>query len=253
MVWKVLWSSVLLSVVVSYSSVQAQQPTEIKTEVEFGFVYGWAQGSFGDNIDRLMPGVLLSVGGRTPNLPLVLSTELGGLNYGFDDHLELLLPGDTGNSTSVFNVEANNSILMAHLVGKFVPFQGRLMPYFSGLVGFKYLTAEVNAESQALFGDNNDIVIIGDNRIRTSSNFDAFTMSYGIGAGINLLLLTGKLGVYNSSADLSLHLGVRYLFGTEADYLAKNPILSTIEGIRIEQAESDTDIVFPQIGLKLGL
>lgn len=249
---RVIWFAALQLMLASSAAVRAQETSKNATQFELDFVWGAAQGSFGDNIDRLMPGLFLSIGGQVPNSPLALSTEFGWLNYGFDDHLELLLSDPPAASSSTVNVDASNYILMAHLVGKIIPYRGRISPYIDGLVGFKYLVSKVNVESQAIFDNSdNDFVIVGDNQIRTSSDFDSFAFSYGAGAGVNIQIFSGNLGMQGVPTTLSLQMGVRYLFGTKADYLGQNSILSDATGVRFEQITSDTDMLIPKFGFQL--
>lgn len=233
---------------------EAQQRPELKTQAEISFVWGFAQGSFGDNLDRPLPGLVLSVGGKTPRLPLVLSTEFGWLSYGFDDRLELLFPDATNtSSTSVFNINTTNSILMAHFVARLVPIEGTITPFIDGLVGFKYITSDVDVVSEVLFNDSDgDVIILEDNRIRTSTNFDALAVSYGFGAGVNIQVYGGEMGFSNSYTTISIHLGARYLLGSEADYLTENSVITATDGVRFERVESQTNILIPELGFHLG-
>ena len=232
---------------------KAQQRSSANTQAEISFVWGYAQGAFGENLDRPLPGVLFSIGGKTPNLPLVLSTEFGWLSYGFDERLELLFPDtSTRPSTSFFSVNTRNSIMTAHLVTRLVPSEGAVEPFVDGLVGFKYIVSNIDVESQALLNnDNGNLIIIGDNRIQSSSAFDALAVSYGIGAGVNIQVFDGDFGVQNSQTTISLHLGVRYLLGSKADYLTENSISPSTDGIRFERVESDTDMLISALGFKV--
>ena len=249
-----LWILLVLMMTVGMSVAHAQEHKPPPMEAELSLVWGWARGSFGDNIERPMPGVVLGFGGQVPQWPLVLSTELGWLNYGFDDFVELRLPVDaaTTNSSTV-NVDARNSILMGHLVTKFVPLQGIFMPYIDGVVGVKYITSKVDLERSALIDSADDgLIIIGDNRVRSTNSYNALALSYGLGAGINIRLFNGRLRMQEEDTAIYMHFGIRFLFGLEADYLAENSIISTDEGVRFEQVSSDTDILIPKFGIQFG-
>lgn len=241
--------SVILLIFAGNSLAQAQQKREVRTELSV--VWGFAQGAFGDNLDRPIPGILLSFGGRTPNLPLVLTTEIGWLNYGFDNYLEIRYPNGNAPASglSVVNVETGNNILMTHLVARVFPYEGEISPYIDVLLGFKYLRSDVFIESEAIVGDDDLITIVDDGQILTSSTFSSFTLSYGVGAGVDIVVFDGL----KSGGTLSLNLGVRYLFGSEADYLAESSITPTASGVLFEQVESDTDMLIPKLGLRIGL
>ncbi|HEX6983200.1 MAG TPA: hypothetical protein VF181_10605 [Balneolaceae bacterium] len=240
---------VMLLFFVGNGLVVAQEKREVRTELSI--VWGFAQGAFGDNLDRPIPGILFSFGGRTPNLPLVLTTEIGWLNYGFDNYLEVRYP--TGNApvtgVSVVNVEMGNNILMTHLVARVLPFEGEISPYIDALLGFKYLSSNVFIESEAIVDDGDLITFVDDGQILTSSTFDSFTISYGIGAGVDIVVFKEP----DTGRTLSINLGVRYLFGSEADYLAENSIRAGASGVLFEQIESDTDMLIPKLGMRIGL
>lgn len=158
---RAIWPVVLLVFTLNNLVVHAQQKHGREVRSELSFVWAFAQGTFGDNLDRPIPGIVFSFGGRTPNLPLVLSTEIGWLNYGFDNYLEVRLSEGTNITTpavSVVNVETAHNILMTHLV----PFEGKIVPYIGGLIGFKYLSGNIDIESEALF-DEDDLITIVDN------------------------------------------------------------------------------------------
>ena len=246
---------VILSLVIGVPGVlQAQEAFEDNVQSELSLVWGMAQGSFGDNIERPIPGMLFSFGGKSPGLPLVLRTELGWLSYGFDDYLEVRHPQSPGAGTpaiSAVGIETGSSILMTHLVARFVPFRGIVTPYIGGLVGLKYIYTRVNVEGNALFDDDDLITFVDDDRFFTSTSFDSFAFSYGAGAGLDVQVFDGTLGMHHKRTTISMHMGVRYLFGTEADYLTENSIRPMTGGILFEQVESDTDMIIPELGLKV--
>ena len=61
-----LWILLVLMMTVGMSVVHAQEHKPLPMEAEISLVWGWARGSFGDNIDRPMPGVLFGIGDRCP-------------------------------------------------------------------------------------------------------------------------------------------------------------------------------------------
>lgn len=253
---RAIWPVVLLVFTLNNLVVHAQQKHGREVRSELSFVWAFAQGTFGDNLDRPIPGIVFSFGGRTPDLPLVLSTEIGWLNYGFDNYLEVRFPSGAGTpapAVSVVNVETAHNILMTHLVARLVPFGGKIAPYIDGLIGFKYLSGNINVESEALFEEDELITIVDDDQLFISSTFDSFALSYGIGAGVDIQVFKGPLGLHNRNSTISMQVGVRYLFGSEADYLTENSIRPEAGGIRFEQVESNTDMLIPKLGLRFGL
>jgi hypothetical protein len=142
---------------------------------------------------------------------------------------------------------------MAHLVARLAPFEGAVTPYVDALIGVKYFISRVNIESEALFDDDDFFFIGSDDRIFTSTAFNSLAMSYGAGAGIDVQIFDGPLGLHNRHTVISLHMGVRYLFGSEADYLTRNSIRTDTNGIGFDQITSDTDMLIPELGLQIGL
>ncbi len=229
---------------------QEIQPGEKHFEIDM--VWGFAQGSFEDNLDRPMLGFLLSFGAHIPDSPLILSTEIGWMNYGFDNYLELQYPGNNVLPISLVNVATENSILLTHFVVRVVPFDYVIAPYVDGLIGFKYLSTNVSAESEAII---DDVVIIVDNddRISTSSTYNTFTLSYGFGAGINLEIFRGRLGFHNPNSSILLQVGAQYLFGSKADYLTERSIRAEPGRIYFERVESRTNMLIPKLGFRVGI
>lgn len=249
---RVIGTFLLLIFFCSNLAVHAQTDMVGDKRGDINIVWGMAQDTFGEIIDRPIPGIMFSFGGRTPNLPLILSTEIGWMNYGFDNHLELRYSNSSDTpGLSVVNIETNNSILMTHLVARVVPFEGSITPYIDGLVGFKYLSTRINIESEAIV-DGDTIIIVDGNRIGTSSTFNSFAMSYGVGAGLSIPFFKGQLGLQHSNSRISLQLGVRYLFGTEADYLTEDSIQPENDRIIFEQVQTDTDMLLPKVGFTVG-
>lgn len=229
--------------------VQAQQKQPGEKHFEVNMVWGFAQGSFEDNLDRPMPGVVLSFGGRTPNLPLVLSTEIGWLGYGFDDYLELQYPNIP---ISVVNVGTKNSIVLTHFIARVAPFERIISPYVDGLIGLKYISTSIDVESEAII-DDDGVIIIDDDRIFTSSTYNAFAISYGFGAGVNVQIFSGSLGFQNPNISISVNAGAQYLFGSKADYLTENSIQPGVDSIRFERVESNTNMLIPKFGFRVGI
>lgn len=234
-------------------AVQAQEIQPGEKQFEIDMVWGFAQGSFEDNLERPMPGVVISFGGRTPNLPLVLSTEISWMNYGFDNHLELQYPGNNVSPISLINVATKNSMLLTHFAVRVVPFDYVIAPYVDGLFGFKYLSTNISAESEAIIDDDSVINLDDEDRISTSSTYNTFTLSYGFGAGLNLEIFKGRLGFHNPNSTISLQVGAQYLFGSKAEYLTERSIRAELGRIYFERVESRTNMLIPKLGFRIGI
>lgn len=235
--------------------VYAQQEQAGKKQFELNIVWGYAQGSFEDNLDRPMPGLVFSFGGRTPDLPLYLGTEIGWMSYGFDNYLDLQFPSSTNVAVpaTVVNVATKNSVLLTHFVARVVPLETIIAPYIEGLVGFKYLTTGIDVESEVLLENEGEIIIDGEDKILTSSTYNSLAVSYGFGAGFNIQIFKGKLGIENALTTISIHAGAQYLFGSKADYLTENSIQPEENRIRFEQVRSNTDMLIPKLGFRVGM
>jgi hypothetical protein len=250
-----LWILLVLMITVGPSAAHAQQQETSPMEAELSLVWGLAHGSLADNIKKPMPGVIFSVGGRVPRLPLVLSTEFGMLYYGFDDRTELRqASGTVADRSSITNTDVRSSVLMGHLVAKVAPFKGVVSPYIDGLVGLKYFNSRVKVERITLSeNSDNRRFLSGFGRAYAESRYNTWALSYGIGVGTTIRLVTQNAGTKLITHNVKMHLGMRYLFGLEADYLAENAIISTDQGLRFEQRTSYTDLLMPQIGIRFGL
>jgi hypothetical protein len=246
---------IILLMLVGSSSVSLAQHEGGERQFEINMVWGHAQSSFEDNLSRPMPGIVFSLGGRTPDLPLVLSSEIGWMSYGFDNFLELQFPSTTNTvlPPSVVNVNTKNSILLTHLVARVIPFEGVIAPYVEGLVGFKFISTNIGIESEILYNEDSDIIINDDDRILTSSQNKSIALSYGVGAGINIQIFEGKLGFHNAKSTIFLHVGAQYLFGSKADYLTEKSIQPIANTVTFEKVESETDMLIPKFGFRLGM
>lgn len=217
---------------------------QVQPQVDVGFIVGVFQGEFADNLDNDVGfGVDVFAGARVGASPVVLGVEGAFLIYGRESFREPFRPSGPGSRVDV-EVETTNNIVMGHLVLRIQPATGIVRPYADGLFGVKYLFTESSIE---------DISGV-DDRVFSSQNFDDAALSYGAGAGLDIQVYRReqpqagrrKLG------SVRLHLGARYLFGQEAEYLQEGSIQEEGDDLVFDVKRSRTDVLVPQIGVTFG-
>ena len=238
---------VLLSLLVC-SPAAAQEPSSsthdrsLRGVGRLSFVVGVPTGAFRDNIDRLGFGGSVFGGVRLPQIPLVLGADLGFLVYGRSVDT-VPFSGTVGPRVQVEVVTTNN-IVQPHLVLRLQPADGRVRPYLDGLFGFKYLFTETRVRDEDRFDDDADIA--------STTNFRDATISGGVGAGLDIRVYRGRPKADVRSA--SLHLGLQYLAGGRAEYLAEGSLEDTNNNGQLDDSElnirrSRTPLLQPQIGV----
>lgn len=196
---------------------------------------GNPQGEFKENVDRFGYGIQVHGTLWSPSKmrPFTVGLNLGYLVYGEESERRRF-----SNPIPDVYVDVNrtNSLVNFHLLFQLSPFTGTWRPYVEGLFGGAYIFTSTSIESE---WDNEEIA--------SSTNFDDFTWSYGGSAGL-LIKLMGENG--NMSA-LYLDLKARYLFGTEAEYLAEGSI--TVDqrngAVYYDVMRSKTDLLSFHIGV----
>ena len=176
----------------------------------------------------------------------------------------------SGSSLTI-EQETRNNIGYGHLFFKVVPFQSRVKPYFEGLIGLKnlYTTTQVNSENCIDDSDTD----YDECEIAKSTNSTDYVLSYGLGAGFEVVLIESSNlksdsnqqieynslnGEHNNDFDgeLSFILSFRYLYGDEARYLKENsieyvePENAPVESI-FNWSDSKTDLLQINIGLQV--
>ena len=151
-------------------------------------------------------------------------------------------------------VSTSNNVLETHLSARLQRRRGRFRPYAEGLVGFKYLFTRTRIGDDD-FGDN-----FGDDfgdEVASSTNYDDFALSGGAGAGFDVRVFRQEEAAKTVQA-VSLRLGVQYLLGTEAEYLAEGELADENGNGRLDEDELDvrrsrTTFLQPQFGVTLRL
>lgn len=217
----------VLSIIIIISTI-----TEAQT-AGGSFMIGSPQGEFRENVNRLGYGIQLqgTLWGTSYERPVTLGVDLGYMIYGEIDERRAW----TGFPGIYLNLNRTNSIANLHLFLQISPFSGNVKPYVEGLVGGSYLftTSTVKSENS-------------DEEIASSTNYDDFSFSYGAGGGFQFLL-SKDLG---DVSRLFLDLKVRYLLGSEAEYLTEESVLINNLGDTIfRPVKSKTDLMTFHIGV----
>lgn len=209
---------------------------------------GIPQGSLQNNIGGVGGGAHLYLGGWIRQSPILAGVDIGILNYGrTSDNVPF---SRTVGPRIPVEVTTTNNVLETHLSVRLQPRRGRLRPFIEGLVGFKYLFTRTSLSDEDL-GDDVDA---GDD-IASSTNFDDFAFSGGAGAGLDVR-------VYQPDAPtkrvqgVDLHLGVQYLLGQEAEYLAEGALTDDNDNGELDRSELDvrrsrTTLLQPQFGVTM--
>jgi len=230
-----------VAVVLLISAMCTSANAQVRPEASIGLLLGFPQGEFRDHVPNLGIGISGMAGIRIPNSPVFIGADLGFLIYGHEQRREMF-------SYSIQDVEVrvitSNNIIQGNLFMRLQPGMGSVRPYFDGLIGFKYLFTET--EIRNVFGGNDDPVA-------ESINLGDLAFGYGVGFGIAFQVVDrtqGRLDTGEGPVGILIDLRLRYLMGTEADYLKKGAILREDDGsISYNVHTSRTDFLMPFIGV----
>lgn len=209
-------------------------------EVGADFLVGVPQKEFADNVDTTGYGASGQFAYFLGDSPIAVGGEVGYLNYGTTTRYEYFSPDIP---EIVLRVSTTNNILLTHGFIRVQPRSGPVRPYMDGLIGFKYLFTRSSIRDEGYFNET----------LASSTNFDDLAFSYGIGGGMTIRVWQdiGGRRRGQAPAELSIHLGARYLWGAEARYLKKGSIRQDPDGdIIYDIYQSKTDMLTPQIGIR---
>lgn len=206
-------------------------------QASFGLLVGFPQGTFHQNVTNPGGGIAGHIGYRLPGSPAVLALDMGYLIYGHESRVE---PFSTTIPDVTVDVSTDNSILLTHFLLRLQPPKGSVRPYIDGLVGFNYLFTRTSIHTRS-----------GLDFVASSVNFDDFAFSYGGGGGLMLRVYDGTekrkaggKGLYAVLVDFR----VRYLTGSEADYLKKGSIRRQSGQVTFDVLRSETDMITAYLG-----
>ena len=203
-------------------------------QIGIDFTTAFPKGDFKKNIDSNGYGVGTQFLFGIKKSPFLVGADLGFVTYGSDKFTEQLSP--TIPEVRV-RVNTTNNILLSHFLLRAQKREGKVRPYIDGLIGLKYLYTRT-----AVSNDFND------EEFASSNNFSDSTFSYGAGAGVQFLLTnTG------GKRDILLDTKVRYLKGSNAEYLKKGSIIRQNGQVFFDTLFSRTDVLTLQIGVTFRL
>lgn len=232
--------ALLLIALAGASAVQAQAPSDpaIRPQGSVSFLVGVPQGEFRDNVDNLGFGLDVFGGLGVGQSPVVIGLDIGFLIYGRERRSE---PFSNTIPDVTVDVQTTNNIFQSHLVLRLQPPNGTVRPYVDALFGFKYLFTQTQIESERFEADD---------PIASSTNFDDFALSYGVGGGVHIALYRPQ-GEEREVESVALKLGAQYLLGSEADYLQEGSIRRVNGAIDFEVERSRTTFLEPYLGVAL--
>lgn len=195
------------------------------------------QGEFADQVDNLGYGfsgefMLLS---PKPRSPIGLGLNISYYIYGNESRSEPMY-----NIPEVFvRVDRTNNLVNFHVVFEIGLPTGRIRPYVQGLFGGEYLFTETSVKNES----NQD-------PFASSTNYDDWAWSYGVGGGISILLSGDSV---TEIGAIYLDLKGRYLFSSEAVYLKEGSVEVDRQQVRYYPSVSKTDLISIHAGVRVAL
>ncbi|MGD8780576.1 MAG: hypothetical protein PVH88_16620 [Ignavibacteria bacterium] len=192
------------------------------------------QGEFKENVDNLGYGLQVQGTLTTPGrlTPFTVGLNLSYMIYGQE---ERTAPLSTTVPDVTVDVERKNSIVNFHFLFQVSPFAGTVKPYLEGLAGGQYIFTESSVK-----GDNNY------EDFASSTNYDDFTWSMGVGGGFLITLTKATTGI---PGGLFLDLKARYMYGGEAEYLTEGDVIVNNGSVIYRTRKSETDFLSFHIGV----
>lgn len=209
----------------------------------FGILGGFPTGEFGENVKN--PGIGISgfVGYMIPRTPAVIGLDLGYLIYGHERRTEqfsLTIPDVLVDVVTENNIFSMNAFLRLQTNTDPLRF------YVEGVVGFHYLFTSTSIENVDRSPFSEDIV--------SSTNLDDFAFTKGVGGGLLIELWRGgedRTPQNRSLRTVSLDFRMRYLDGSEADYLKRGDIVRRSGTAELNITKSTTDLITAHLGLAI--
>ncbi len=195
-----------------------------------GILAGVPVGDFGRNVEGA-GGLTGHLGVGIGDTALSLGGEASLLWYGEESRkvpLSLTIPD------ALVTVNTNNYLLLVHGRARVQRRHGRWRPYVDGLLGLNYIYTRTSVDVGLEDGN-------GSPSIAGTTNLGDVGPSYGGGAGVTI-------GFGSPPARTRLDISVRYVSGTEADYLRQGTIRRENGQAILDISHSRTDLVAVYIG-----
>ena len=169
-------------------------------------------------------GVPWSIGGDISGMYnindyLAFGINAGGVQYGKTSRQ---IPFSYFVSTIYITEETTNSLGYGNVFTRITPFQGPVQPYLEGFVGLKNLSTKTTLFNQDCTDD--PATDHDDCEIASGTNLTDTAFSYGAGGGLSVIITNFVDDEGESNGELSFFLGMKYLWGNEADYLKEGDI-----------------------------
>ncbi|MCS3665265.1 hypothetical protein GGP65_002908 [Salinibacter ruber] len=219
----------------------------ISGQVSGGIIGGVPVGGLRNNVGT-GAGIRLSLAGWMDQRPVLLGLDLGFFGYG---HVEEEVPfSSTVGPRVPVEVSTSNNVLETHLTARLQSRTGRFRPYAEALAGFKYLFTRTRIDEDDFGGD------LGD-EVASSTNFNDFALSGGVGAGVDIQVYRQD-NPAKQVRRVDLHLGVQYLLGQEAEYLTEGALSDQNGNGQLDRSELDirrsrTTFLQPTFGVTIRL
>jgi|WetSurMetagenome_2_1015567.scaffolds.fasta_scaffold121497_2 hypothetical protein len=195
------------------------------------------QGEFRENVDRAGFGLSghFTLFKAMPGMPFTFGINAGYINYGSESRT---IPFNQWAGDVPVDVNRTNNLVNFHLLFQVFPFEGSVKPYLDILFGGNYLFTTTEIKSN-------------DKQIASTTNQDDIGWSYGGGGGFLIKLVDlDPIGESMSPSTLWLDLKVRYLFGTEAEYLKEGSVVVHDNGtVDYYYSKSKIDLVTIHLGV----
>jgi hypothetical protein len=147
------------------------------------------------------------------------------------------VPWSTTIPDALVTVNTNNNLLLVHARARVQPRSGRWRPYVDGLFGFKYIYTKTSID----LGSSCSGSICSSVGVDTT-NLDDLGLSYGGGGGV-------MIGLGSAPRRAKLDLSLRYIAGSESDYLREGAIRRESGQAILDVSHSRTDIVVLYVGI----
>ncbi|HLR90291.1 MAG TPA: outer membrane beta-barrel protein [Balneolaceae bacterium] len=224
-----------------FFSVFAKTVSAQEFHAELDLNIGAPQGEFKENVDQLGWGFGLMGGYKFEYSPILIGLDMGFMNFGSDLREEPL-----SSTIPDLRVEVRNSYNLFHgdLLLRMMGPPSMLRPYVDGLVGFNYFFTQTTLEERGS---------VSGEHVMSDTNFDDFTFSYGLGAGLNLRVYqyAGFQDERGTASPTALYLNgsVRYMFGRSAEYMRKGSVQVEDGEVFYDVLESATNLLYFKIGV----
>ncbi len=199
------------------------------------FSLAFPTGEFKDNVMQTGIGLNGEFFFLTPkrNMPVGMGLNLGYYVYGMEKRSE---PWSMTIPDVRVDIERTNNLANFHLVFLLASEYGRFRPYAEGLFGGSYFYTKSSVESR-----------YDGEAIAEDVNFDDWAWSYGVGGGLTYLVS----GDPNINIDaFFIDFKVRYLFGSEAEYLKPGSIEIVDNNLFYDISKSKTDLLSAHLGVR---